>query len=280
MTNTPFRDGFRLGATMVTAMIALATFASLIITIITTLTATSEPPLPESEGIPYSQTAITTGVILLPVVLAPFTYYGQGFGNSFPRPPRPTRFVAATGLTWFAMGTTGVANPWLQHMFGQAQFEGLNVTDSQMIFLAFNAGLAEEAAYLAVPTGLLFLIGSLLNLWRTRRGRAPFSPRALWLVAAIIGPALVLTGRASGHLYQGTASAVVGIVWGAALIAVFVWARSVWPVMLGHVIYDLPVHYNSWGGLISHHVIAPAVISTLALLWVHHSSRSKQPHLT
>lgn len=279
MTNAPFRDGFRLGATMVVAIIALATFASLIITIIITLTTTSEPPLPEPGSIRYSQTAITTGVILLPVLLAPFTYYGQGFAASLPSAPRTTRLIAATGLTWFAMGVTGVANPWLQHMLGQAQFDGLNVTDSQMVFLAINAGLAEEAAYLAVPTGLLFLIGSLLNLWRTRRSRAPFPARTLWLIAAIIGPALVLTGRASGHLYQGTASAVVGIVWGAALIAVFVWARSVWPVMFGHIIYDLPVHYSSWSGLISHHVIAPAVISALALLWVHHSSKSKHPDL-
>lgn len=284
MNNPSFRDGLRLGATISAAIIALSIVGVLISSSLVALFSGSptEPDM-KSAGVDYGATLVTSLLILAPVVVSPWAFYGQGYGAALPASPVTPRFVAATMLAWLAMGATGVANPWVQHLFGQPQFSGLGVDDAQMTFLALNAGVTEEAAYLAAPTGLLFLLGSLLNLWRAHRGRARFPHRSLWLVAAIFGPMLVLVGRASGHLYQGTASAMLGVVWGAALVAVFVWARSVWPVMLGHIIYDLPVHYSSWGGLISHHVIAPAVIAAVCLIWIHRSrarSERKQAHLS
>lgn len=282
MPSNPFRDGFRIGVTILVAIVSLSTVAGLIITIIITLTAESVAPVHASGNIPYAETAVTTLLLLAPVLLSPWMYYGQGFAASPPQPPRLAYLVAATGLTWFAMGATGVANPWVQYMLGQTQFSGLNVTDHQMTFLAITAGLGEEAAYLATPTGLLFLIGSLSNFWLVHNNRRPISAPRLWLLSAICGPALVVVGRISGHLYQGQASAILGLVWGVALAVIFFWVRSVWPLMLGHIIYDLPVHYDSWIGLISHHVIAPAIISVLGLIWVRrakHASSNKQAHL-
>lgn len=219
-------------------------------------------------------TLTTTLLVLTPLFLVIGTPAARGYGTALPRRPRTLHFLTAAALAWLAMGATGVANPWLRYAFGQEQWEGFTngaspITDGQMVFLAINAGLSEEALYLALPTGTIYLLGSAMNLWRKRTDRTPIVASRLWGISAILGPALVIVGRGSGHLYQGTMSAVLGLMWGLALAAVFFWVRSVWPVMLGHAIYDLPVHYGSWAGLIAHHVITPAVIAGLgaALLW-------------
>lgn len=276
MTGNTFLGGLKFAATILAGIISLSLVFALIATIITTITADPTGPLPDTGSFPYATTAATTLIFLTPVLLAPWMHYGQGFAASMPRRPRAPLFIAATGLTWFAMGTTGVAHPWIEHALGQPQFEGLNITDGQMIFIAFNAGLGEEATYLAAPTGLIFLLGSLINLWLTHRHQQPISAQKLWTLAAIVGPGLVLAGRATGHLYQGEVSALLGLTWGATLAVIFFWVRSVWPLMLGHIIYDLPVHYETWAELISHHVIAPAIISIAALFWVRYAKRARR----
>lgn len=265
--------GIRLGATVLAGILALATVASLIATIIATLTSSPEPPLPQSGDFPYAQTLIATSIIVVPLLLAPLMFHSRGFAVVLPPAPALPRLLAATGLTWLAMGSTGVANSFLQIALGDSQFEGLGVTDRQMMFLAFNAGVSEEAAYLAAPSGLLFLAGSLLNHWRDRTGKRLIPQRTLWIASATAGPVILLAGRATGHLYQGSASAILGVVWGASLIAIFVWVRSIWPLMLGHVIYDLPVHFDSWPELISYHVIAPALISVFAIVLIRRTGR-------
>lgn len=269
MNNPTLRDGLRLGVTLWAAIIALSAVVTLVSSSLVTLLSGSAPsPSPSDGGIAYRSTIATSLLLLAPVVLSRWSFYGEGYGASLPRPPVVPRFIAGVMLTWFAMGATGVANLWLRVLVGQDQFSGLGISDKTMVFVALNAGVTEEAAYLAAPSGLLFLALSLVSQWKKRRGQAPLSPRSMWLSAAMIGPALVLVGRVSGHLYQGPVSAIMGAAWGAALIATFVWARSVWPVILGHIIYDLPVHYSSSYGLISYHVIAPAVMAGICLIWL------------
>lgn len=259
------RSGARIALTTQIAVlsggIVAATLLSSFITLAVPSDGATEPvPLP-SPGM----VAATTGVFVAPVVMSLLIPHGDGFAARVPPFPAAARFIAAAALTWLAMGAVGVANPWLRYLFGLPQFEGLGVSDRQMVLLAFQAGISEEAAYLAIPAGLAWLIGCVVNRCREKHGRAPCSRATLWAISATVGPAVVLVGRASGHLYQGGMSAVLGVAWGAALIAIFVWVRTVWPLMLGHVVYDLPTSYPTWSGLIAHHVIAPAVIAVVAL---------------
>lgn len=229
-------------------------------------------------ALPYAELTANTLLVLLPVLLAPLALHGTGFGARIPRRPRGPRFLTATALTWLAMGATGVANPWIRAALGHDIWTGVSstqpISDPEMTFIAVTAGLGEEATHLAIPTGFAYLIGVLVNLVRERQGRPLVPAGRLWLMAATIGPGLALSGRAAGHLYQGPVSAVLALAWGAALAGVFLWARSIWPIMLGHFIYNIPVHYDSWAATIAHHVLAPAMLVVLGLIALRVSPRA------
>lgn len=263
------RQGLRMAVTVQVASVSLGVVGALcmasVITVLGGTEGVTEAPA-DGGSVAYGPTVAATFIFVFPVLLAPLALHGTGFAAALPQGPRAARFIAAAALTWLAMGATGLANPWVRRLLGQEQFSGLGVADHDMVFLAINAGIGEEAAYLAVPTGLVWMVGSILSARRSRRGATGASPERLWTIAAVIGPAAVLAGRATGHLYQGSVSALGGIVWGVALAAVFYWARSIWPLMLGHVLYDLPTSYTTWSGLIAHHIMTPAVIACVALL--------------
>lgn len=228
-------------------------------------------------NLPYAQIAITTLLLLSPVFVATLTPLQPQYGVQMPS--TLPRFVAAAALAWFAMGVMGVANPWVRHWIGHAPWAGFSPTreiaDGEMVFLAINAGVAEEAAYTALPFGVTYLAGYGLNLVLAHFRKPTISGRRLLVAAIVITVLFSAFHRFAGHLYQGQVSAFFGIVWGVALAAVFVWVRSIWPLMLGHAIYDLPTHYTTWTGVISHHVIAPAVIAGLALWWGHRATRGR-----
>lgn len=233
-------------------------------------------------SLPYFQMILTTLLLLSPVMVAFLSPFQSQYGARLPSTPALPRFIAAASLAWLAMGVTGVANPWVRHWLGHAAWTGFSPTreiaDAEMVFLAINAGISEEAAYLALPFGVTYLVGYGINLALLRFQRPAIPVRYVRVAAIIVTVLFSAAHRFAGHLYQGEVSAFLGIVWGVALAAVFTWVRSIWPLMLGHLIYDLPVHYGTWAGLISHHVLAPAAIAALALLWLRRSSRNKQAH--
>ena len=129
------------------------------------------------------------------------------------------------------MGTTGVANPWINTWLGNDQWTGVSasqeITDPEMRILAITTGITEEAAHLAIPAGLTYLTGSAINAYRTYHGRTPIPHRTLWLTTILATMTFGAFTRFAGHLYQGTTSAALAVVWAAALAAVFFWVRSV-----------------------------------------------------
>lgn len=231
-------------------------------------------------SLPYVQIAVTTLLLLSPVLISSLTPFRKHYGARLPSRPALPRFLAAAALTWVAMGATGVANVWVRHWIGHDSWTGVSATreisDSEMLFLAVNAGLGEEAAYLALPFGATYLVAHGLNHALSHFGRPVIPARHLLVAASVVTMVFSATHRFTGHLYQGEVSALSGIVWGLALALVFIWVRSIWPLMVGHFIYDIPTNYETWPALISHHVIAPAVISVLALVWVRYSTTRSQ----
>lgn len=280
---SPAREGIRLAATLAVLMVSLLPLGAIVATTATGIAGGESGESGLTPGaLPHAAIVATTSLMLMPVLLAPLASHSAGFGARLPGKPRAPRFLAAAALTWLAMGVVGVANPWIRYALGDEQWTGISaarpISDSEMTFLAVNAGLAEEASHLAVPAGLIYMLGSLLNTYRRRHGKAVIDNRRLWLLAATVGPGLALASRAAGHLYQGHVSAVLALVWGSALIAVFLWVRSIWPIMLGHFIYDIPVDYGSWPALIAHHVGVPAILAGtgLALAYLCKSRRAPQ----
>lgn len=271
MTRSAAREGIALAAMFAAAAISLLLILQLVVTTITGFLAGETGESGVTPGaLPYVEITANTLLLLLPVLIAPLALHGAGFGATMPRRPKGPRFLTAAALTWLAMGATGVANPWIRAALGHDTWTGVSstqpISDPEMTFLAINAGLGEEAAHLAVPAGFVYMIGALVNRVRQRQGRSLMAQRRLWVLAATIGPGLALSARAAGHLYQGPVSAVLALVWGAALVGVFLWARSIWPIMLGHFIYDIPTHYTSWTALVAHHVIVPALLAALGLI--------------
>lgn len=280
MDRSAVREGIGYASTLVVIVLSLLTAMTVVGKIVVGFAGGSsgESGLPPG-ALPHVQIFAATLLVLLPVLIAPLAHHSAGFGARLPARPRAPRFLTAAALTWLAMGACGIANAWIRHFLGHEQWTGISsthtISDSEMTFLAVNAGLGEEAEYLAVPIGLVYLAGSLLNLRRERHGKLLLTPNRLWLISVIIGGGIALIARGAGHLYQGPVSAVLALVWGAALAAVFLWVRSIWPVMLGHFIYDIPTNYDSWPALIVHHIVAPAVLAALGgviLYALRHSS--------
>lgn len=271
MDRSAAREGIALAAMFAAAGLSLLLVLHLIATTITGFLGGTTGESGITPGaLPYAEITANTLLLLLPVALAPLALHGgAGFGARMPRRPKGPRFLTAAALTWLAMGATGVANPWIRVALGHDTWTGVSstqpISDREMTFLAVTAGLGEEAAHLAVPAGFVYMLGALASWVRQRHGHQGLTQRRLWMLAATLGPGLALSTRAAGHLYQGPVSAVLAIVWGAALAGVFLWARSIWPIMLGHIIYDIPTHYGTWPALIAHHVLVPALLAVLGL---------------
>jgi membrane protease YdiL (CAAX protease family) len=87
-----------------------------------------------------------------------------------------------------------------------------------ILALSITAGLGEEIVFRAYAI--------------TRMTEAGFGTAAVWL------PWAVFTAL---HLYQGpTALFVIGAV-GAVFVWLYLWRRSVWPVILAHTLYDVTI---------------------------------------
>lgn len=270
---TPFKQALSAVATTANAattlVLTLATLAA-------SFTALSVGSTGESgytpQALPYGRIILTTAIFLVPLALAPTTRWNTGYNAALPPKPRLPRLLTATGLTWLAMGITGTANPWIRKWLGQEQWTGISAThpigDADMRFMAINAGITEEAANIALPAGITYLSLSALATWRTNTNRTPLSHRTIWIATVLATLTFGGFTRYAGHLYQGPTSATLALLWGLALAVIAFWGRSVWPVMLGHVLYNWPVEHANWSDMISHHVITPGVISVLGLSWL------------
>jgi len=109
-----------------------------------------------------------------------------------------------------------------------------------------GAGLIEEVCALAVP----ICLGAIIADTAARHQWAIANPRwrtsGLWVLAAV----LVLI-RVSYHLYYGPPAFALAP-WAIATVALYLWMRRVWPIIIAHFAWDFlvgitnPLHVAGW----------------------------------
>lgn len=198
-----------------------------------------------------------------------------GFGVR--RLPWPT-FVTATALAFMAINAVSLANIFIRHWTGQEQWTGYStdyeVGTVETAVLAVFAGVTEETTHLAVPVGVTFLIISAIAKWTMDR---PMSTGRIWLLAVAIALPLSLFIRFASHTYQGQVSAWLGMVWGAAFLAIFWWTRSIWPIMVAHTLHNMPNLYSTWPEHIAWSFALPLAIAVVAMLYTHRAKKTPAP---
>lgn len=269
----PVRKAVHIASTALLASLAAAFIGTFIAKSAFTLQAGTAHSLGLSSGaFPYRTYLAETAVALLIPLLARFSDYGTGYGSQMPARPVFPRFVTATGLTLLIMGVTGIADMYVSAYVedpesSQAANAFAQLDALEAAVASTRAGITEEILQLALPTGTIILLAGAVNAYRARRSKTPFPTRSIWIIAGIVGVLSSSFLRGVGHLYQGETSAVSGLIWGAALAGVFLWVRSIWPLVLSHVLYDLSVaSYSSLTGLTVQLVVAPALLATLGVL--------------
>ncbi len=109
-----------------------------------------------------------------------------------------------------------------------------------------GAGLVEEVCALAVP----ICLGAILADTAARHQWAIANPRwrtaGLWVVGAVL-----VVIRVSYHLYYGPPAFALAP-WAIATVALYLWMRRVWPIIIAHFAWDFlvgitnPLHVAGW----------------------------------
>lgn len=99
---------------------------------------------------------------------------------------------------------------------------------------SIHTAVLEEMLFFALPVA----VGALI--WRTVRGNRWLSVRTeRAMIAALTGTVVVAT-RAYGHLWMGFPAVLVTVLpWMAGAWFIFRMTGTVWPLIIGHVIYDV-----------------------------------------
>ena len=130
-----------------------------------------------------------------------------------------------------------------------------------------TAGLWEELILFALPVGLIL---------RNRWSRWP------WVVCAGVA-ALVL--RLGIHLYYGWGSAFV-LPWMVGALAVLWFGGSIWPLVIGHAMYDSVVsvanriHSTQSGVFTGLDIVVLAAVAVLLVWWVKQRNQRKQAEVS
>ena len=226
----------------------------------------------------WVQIALLFVVLSIPLVFPWVTGHRPevaGFGVR--KLPWPT-FVTATALAFMAINAVSVANTFIRHWTGQEQWTGYStdyeVGTAETAVLAVFAGVTEETTHLAVPVGVTFLIISAIAKWTMDR---PMRTGRIWLLAVAIALPLSLFIRFASHTYQGQVSAWLGMVWGAAFLAIFWWTRSIWPIMVAHTLHNMPNLYSTWPEHIAWSFALPLAIAVMAMLYTHRAEKTPAP---
>lgn len=160
--------------------------------------------------------------------------------------------AAAWGVSLLTFVFLGLVTPHFAQMSSSGQSVVAESVGWIGVINAFQAGIREEIFYVGVPVCLGLWLASLLTStkWRT----------------------VVLTGavgvgslcRAAGHLYQSETHALVNLLLGVTLAVVFLWWRSLWPLMICHIAYDLVVFLCS-GSMQKTLLMALGVVALVAI---------------
>jgi hypothetical protein len=196
---------------------------------------------------------------------------GRAFSGVPPRGRAPwAAFVfgtAATVLvmfgTWWARIPLGAGAAGVPEDFMSAW---KSMSPVEAVAFSVSAGVVEETVAIAVPVGFTTVI--LLGLDALLRKWGKHVPVAVLTVLPVLAGVAGVWGRYVGHSYQGAQGAVGALIWGALLLALFVWLRSIFPLMLGHTLYDLFTVYDARAESVGWFVLTGAVLAlTLWGLW-------------
>lgn len=195
---------------------------------------------------PWTSLSIAAAcAIPLVAVFAP-TSIRHAAGLGLPRPHPITRFAAATSATMSAMFLAHLVPRYLVASDTASSAESAawqNNPPATILAASIEAGVKEEVTYLLVPT--LLTLAALVLVANVRAdsesvdgtiNRVIANPTTWWICIAT--STLGLLARYAGHLYQGTTYAVAAAAWGAGLLALYAIFRSIWPIILGHTLYD------------------------------------------
>lgn len=210
-------------------------------------------PLPAVAGKWAISLAFCVATLLLARRLPAVTSW-RDLGITWPRSRRPPSAAALI----FAGAIAYVAAQWLSHQVTNALVAATNqVSGGEAAFSvpdrgeipadvvrSFYAGTSEELLVFGMP----FMLGALY--WRKVDGDRPgASLRRALILACAAAPLLLL--RVGGHLYWGPAVLAVGP-WLVGSLLILRLFGSLWPLVAGHIIYDLfsfilpRLDYSQW----------------------------------
>lgn len=185
------------------------------------------------------------GAIPLIAVFAP-TAIRHAAGLGLPGPHPITRFTAATSAAMSTMYLAHLVTRYLVTADTASSAESAawqSNPPATILAASIEAGATEEVTYLLVPTILtlaaLVLVANVRADSESLDGtinRVIANPTTWWICIAI--STFGLLARYAGHLYQGTTYAIAAAAWGAGLLALYAIFRSIWPIILGHTLYD------------------------------------------
>lgn len=219
-------------------------------------------------GLPWAQIIVPL-VMLTPFVLARrISRHAAGFGTGLASGPR---FAIAAATAFMIMSVASTVNIVSRYWMGQDQWTGISatydVTLTEMLILGANAGITEEITSLLIPVGLVYLTLSLIGQWRPDSTAAVLAVEHRWWIAVTIGAGIGLISRFAGHVYQGYTSAIVAVAWGIGLALVYYWVKSIWPLILGHAVFNIPMIYADWTAAILVQIGVPAAVIAGSVLW-------------
>lgn len=132
--------------------------------------------------------------------------------------------IAGWSALGFVVPMLGPTTPQLSELMQNRQ-------GAQGLTSAIQAGVTEEALYVVTIVGAGVFWAELSQRFRRIPG---------WVAPTMIGVCVVLSGlvRGGDHIYQSWVYATGHAVLGLVLAGVFVWCRSIWPLLMVHVVYD------------------------------------------
>lgn len=203
-----------------------------------------------SESMPTGETASSgTGMgyavaflILSALLFARSSTQAAAFGAQLPRATSIrvgwARAALIMVVTLGIMTGVGVLSAWSSVVFDVVPPGGADMDASawaqtwslaHALALSVYAGFAEEVLLLALPVAA----GS----WLGRRISGAGGELGWMLAGGLAGLAI----RSVLHFYQGWTSSVSALIWGGALLVIFLIWRSIYPLIAAHVLFDVVV---------------------------------------
>lgn len=155
----------------------------------------------------------------------------------YPVPRRTAVLLTATAsLAYAAVQIAAQAASGL--VVTRDKISALDVPDASEIpadvVRSIHTAVLEEMLFFALPVA----VGALI--WRTVRGNRWVSVRTERAMIAALTAAVVVAVRVYGHLWMGFPAVLVTVLpWMAGAWFIFRMTGTVWPLIIGHVVYDV-----------------------------------------